>query len=72
MPKEANKADALSKDELESQVGEQLPDREQMSLINANVAAPVNLALAANILSDNSLANRSARPFPRSTCCMLP
>ena len=53
MPKEANKADALSKDELESQVGEQLPDREQMSLINANVAAPVNLALAANILSDN-------------------
>jgi hypothetical protein len=61
MPKEANKADALSKDELESQVGEQLPDREQMSLINANVAAPVNLALAANILSDNSLAYANAQ-----------
>ena len=59
MPKETNKA--LSKDELESQVGEQLPDREQMSLINANVAAPVNLALAANILSDNSLAYANAQ-----------
>ena len=61
MPKEANKADALPRDELESQVGEQLPDREQMSLINANVAAPVNLALAANILSDNSLAYANAQ-----------
>jgi hypothetical protein len=27
-----------------------------MSLVNANVAAPVNLALAANVLSDNSTA----------------
>jgi len=60
MPKEANKADALSKDELESQVGEPLPDREQMSLINANVAAPINLALAANVLSDNSIAYANA------------
>ena len=52
---------ALTKDELESQVGEQLPDREQMSLINANVAAPVSLALAANILSDNSIAYANAQ-----------
>jgi hypothetical protein len=51
---------ALTKDELESQVGEQLPDREQMSLINANVAAPINLALAANVLSDNSIAYANA------------
>ena len=48
---------ALTKDE----VGEQLPDREQMSLINANIAAPVNLALAANILSDNSIAYANAQ-----------
>jgi hypothetical protein len=33
-----------------------LPDREAMSLVNANVAAPINLALAANVLSDNSVA----------------
>ena len=56
----APRRSALTKDELESQVGEQLPDREQMSLINANIAAPVNLALAANILSDNSVAYANA------------
>ena len=51
---------SLSKDELESQSGEQLPNREQMSLINANVAAPINLALAANVLSDGSVAIANA------------
>jgi hypothetical protein len=34
----------------------ELPDRELLSLVNANVAAPINLALAANVLSDNSVA----------------
>ena len=51
---------ALTKDELESQVGEQLPDREQMSLINANVAAPINAAIALNVLSDGSVAYANA------------
>lgn len=46
----------LSAEELEAQGGEQLPDREQMSLINANVAAPVNAAAALNVLSDDSTA----------------
>ena len=46
----------LSKEELEAQNAEQLPDREQMSLINANLAAPINAAVAANVLSDGSLA----------------
>ncbi|HEX3629720.1 MAG TPA: hypothetical protein VHW91_04565 [Candidatus Dormibacteraeota bacterium] len=58
--RDENQNKALSKDELESQVGEALPDREQMSLINANVAAPINLALAANVLSDNSIAYANA------------
>jgi hypothetical protein len=53
-------ADKISKEELESQSAEQLPDREAMSLINANVAAPVNLAVAANVLSDNSIAYADA------------
>jgi hypothetical protein len=39
---------------------ELLPDREAMSLINANVAAPINLALAANVASDNSIAYANA------------
>ena len=46
----------LSAAELDAQGGEQLPDREQMSLINANVAAPVNAAAALNVLSDDSTA----------------
>ena len=50
----------LTDDELEAQDGEQLPDREQMSLINANVAAPINAAVALNALSDNSTAIASA------------
>ena len=53
-------ADGLSKEELEEEDGEQLPDREQMSLINANVAAPINAAVALNALSDNSTAVASA------------
>ena len=31
-----------------------------MSLINANLAAPVNAAVAANVLSDNSVAYANA------------
>lgn len=53
-------ADGLSNEELEEQSGEQLPDREQMSLLNANIAAPVNAAVALNALSDNSTAIASA------------
>jgi hypothetical protein len=50
----------LTDEELEAQDGEQLPDREQMSLINANLAAPINAAVAANVLSDNSIAYANA------------
>jgi hypothetical protein len=52
--------EGLSSDELEAQSGETLPDREQMSLINANVAAPVNAAVALNALSDGSTAIANA------------
>jgi len=50
----------LTADELEQEEGEELPDREAMSLINANVAAPINAAVAANVLSDNSIAYANA------------
>jgi hypothetical protein len=50
----------LTAEELEAQEGEELPDREEMSLLNANVAAPVNLAAALNVLSDNSTATANA------------
>ena len=50
----------LTEEELAEQTGEELPDREAMSLINANLAAPVNAAVAANVLSDNSVAYANA------------
>jgi len=51
----------MSNEELEQQSGgEELPDREAMSLINANIAAPINAAVAANVLSDGSIAYADA------------
>jgi hypothetical protein len=50
----------LTREELDSLAGEQLPERAAMSLINANVAAPVNAAIAANVLSDDSIAYANA------------
>lgn len=41
----------------------ELPDREAMSLVNANVAAPINLALALNVLSDGSVAYAEANQY---------
>jgi len=52
--------DPLTEEELEAQGGEELPDREAMSLLNANIAAPVNAAAALNVLSDNSNATATA------------
>jgi predicted peroxiredoxin len=46
----------LSREELTQLAGEELPERAAMSLINANVAAPVNAAVALNALSDGSTA----------------
>jgi hypothetical protein len=50
----------LTREELNELAGEELPERAAMSLINANLAAPVNAAVAANILSDNSVAYANA------------
>ena len=46
----------LTRDELNAIAGEELPERAAMSLVNANLAIPVNVALAANVLSDGSAA----------------
>jgi hypothetical protein len=50
----------LSQDELAEQEAADLPDRENMSLVNANLAIPVNAAIAANVLSDNADATAGA------------
>jgi hypothetical protein len=51
----------LSREELNKLAGEELPERAAMSLINANVAAPINLAAALNVASDDSLAYANAQ-----------
>jgi hypothetical protein len=50
----------LTREELEALAGEPLPDRAAMSLVNANLAIPVNVALAANVLSDDAIAYANA------------
>jgi len=50
----------LTPEELEAQEAAELPDREAMSLVNANVAAPINAAIALNALSDGSVAIANA------------
>ena len=55
------KNDELSQEELDAEAGEQLPDREAMSLVNANIAVPVNAAVAANVLSDDAVAYANAQ-----------
>ena len=50
----------LTRHELDQLAGEELPERAAMSLVNANVAAPINAALALNVASDNSVAYASA------------
>jgi len=50
----------LTPEELEGQEAAELPDREAMSLVNANLAIPVNAAVAANVLSDGATAYGNA------------
>ena len=56
-----NEIQGLSDAELAAEGAEELPDREAMSLVNANVAAPVNLAAALNVASDHSVAYANAQ-----------
>jgi hypothetical protein len=61
--------------DLEQQQLSELPDRQNMSLVNANLAIPVNLGLAANILSDGSIAQAGAfqnTPIDQSSMGGLP
>jgi len=61
--------------DIEQQQMTELPDREAMSLVNANVAIPINLAAALNVLSDGSIAAAGATqntPIDQSTAPTSP
>jgi predicted peroxiredoxin len=60
MGKQSSEYRQLTREELNALAGEELPERAAMSLINANVAAPVNAAVALNVLSDGSAAIANA------------
>jgi hypothetical protein len=50
----------LTREELTELACEELPERAAMSLVNANVAIPINAAVAANVLSDGAIAYADA------------
>jgi len=60
MGKQSSEYRQLTRDELSQLAGEELPERAAMSLVNANIAIPVNAAIAANVLSDNAIAYANA------------
>jgi hypothetical protein len=60
----------LSKREVDKESAAALPERDAMSLVNANLAIPINLAAALNVLSDGSIAAAAAQqttPIDQST-----
>ena len=70
MGKKSEEYRTLTRDELNQLAGEELPERAAMSLVNANLAIPINVALAANVLSDNATAYADAvqtTPIDQST-----
>ncbi len=52
----------LSEEELAGEVGEELPDRAALSVLDADVAIPVNAAMAADVLSGLGEGDDDAEP----------
>src|SRR5919204_2579857 len=60
----------LSKQDVDKESAAALPERDAMSLVTANLAVPINLAAALNVLSDGSIAAAEAQqvtPIDQST-----
>jgi hypothetical protein len=60
----------LAKQEVDKESAAALPERDAMSLVNANLAVPINIAAALNVLSDGSIAAAVAQqttPIDQST-----
>jgi hypothetical protein len=60
MTDKPKKQEELSLEELEAQNVERLPDREELSLVDVNVAIPLNAAVSANVFSEDSTAAADA------------
>jgi hypothetical protein len=60
----------LAKKDVDKESATALPERDAMSLVNANLAVPINIAAALNVLSDGSIAAAVAQqttPIDQST-----
>jgi hypothetical protein len=57
------KKQELTAEELEQQDAQEMPERDEMSLVNLNAAAPINAAVALNALSDGSTADATAEQY---------
>jgi hypothetical protein len=51
----------LTREDIDAITGGELPERAAMSLVNANLFAPINAAVALNVASDNSVAYANAQ-----------
>jgi len=60
MPEQNEEYRTLTREEIDALAGEPLPEHAAMALVNANLAIPVNAALALNVLSDGSIAYANA------------
>jgi hypothetical protein len=49
--------------DLSTETVHELPSREAMSLVNANIAAPINAAIALNVASDGAVAYATATQY---------
>ena len=49
--------------DLSTETVTELPSRQAMSLVDANIAAPISAALALNVASDNSVAYATATQY---------
>jgi len=50
----------LTRDDIDAITGGELPERAAMSLVNANLFAPINAGVALNVASDHSIAYANA------------
>jgi hypothetical protein len=61
-PDKRERTDELSEEELEPERGGALPDREALSVPNADVAIPADPAIAADVLAGDDAAPAEAPP----------
>jgi hypothetical protein len=66
MSDERDRRRGLGDEELDRQRGEELPDREAMSLIDSSVAIPPDAAIAADVLAEELASETEDEPAEKT------